>query len=224
MTRRRFTFWLGLGLFGLSNKLGIDCLDALAAAAMEGAPNRNLKPPLPEHWTTASDEAWTWFERENYINGQWLLTGTTRPVNRETGELKSECSAYLDDHLLPADMRPKSPQAGDKTPGGINSANKDEIANSTDAGDTNEETTEPHQLPTSTGRARHGRPPSKWLRSLNADELRIWLGTVEIPEAGVSGMTYWEHLTRDHSFDAAKIEGLEIAEQAKLHAAAHFGY
>jgi hypothetical protein len=37
-------------------------------------------------------------------------------------------------------------------------------------------------------------------------------------------MTYWEHLTRDHLFDAAKIEGLDEPEQAKLHAAAHFGY
>jgi hypothetical protein len=73
-------------------------------------------------------------------------------------------------------------------------------------------------------RARHGRPPSKWLRSLKADELRIWLKTIEVPEAGVEGMTYWEHLTRDHSFDPERIEGLTIDEQAKLHAAAHFGY
>jgi hypothetical protein len=72
--------------------------------------------------------------------------------------------------------------------------------------------------------ARHGRPPSKWLRSLNADELRIWLKTIEVPEAGVSGMTFGEHLTRDHSFDPAKIEGLLEDEQAKLHAAAHYGY
>ena len=74
------------------------------------------------------------------------------------------------------------------------------------------------------GAPRHGRPPSKWLRSLHADEIKIWLKTIEVPEAGVSGMTYWEHLTRDHSFDPVKIEGLSIDEQAKLHAAAHFGY
>jgi hypothetical protein len=73
-------------------------------------------------------------------------------------------------------------------------------------------------------RARHGRPPSKWLRSLNADELRVWLKTIEVPEADVSGMTFWEHLTRDHSFSPEKIEGLALDEQAKLHAAAHFGY
>ena len=73
-------------------------------------------------------------------------------------------------------------------------------------------------------RARHGRSPSKWLRSLRADEISIWLKTIDVPEAGVSGMTYWEHLTRDHSFDAEKIEGLTDEEQAKLHAAAHYGY
>ena len=73
-------------------------------------------------------------------------------------------------------------------------------------------------------RARHGRPPSRWLRSLNADELHIWLQSIDVPEAGVEGMTYWTHLTRDHSFDPARIEGLQIDDQAKLHAAAHYGY
>ena len=37
-------------------------------------------------------------------------------------------------------------------------------------------------------------------------------------------MTFWEHLTRDHSFDATRIAGLTEDEQAKLHAAAHYGY
>ncbi len=73
-------------------------------------------------------------------------------------------------------------------------------------------------------RARHGRPPSRWLRSLRADELRTWLKTIDVPEAGVEGMTYWEHLTRDHFFDPQRIAGLNKAEQARLHAAAHFGY
>jgi hypothetical protein len=81
----------------------------------------------------------------------------------------------------------------------------------------------PH-LPDPTRRARHGRPPSRWLRSLNAEEIRIWLKTIDVPEAGVSGMTYWTHLTRDHSFDPNKIDGLTEDEQAELHAAAHYGY
>ena len=73
-------------------------------------------------------------------------------------------------------------------------------------------------------RARDGRPPSKWLRSLNADELRVWMKTIKVPEVGVDGMTFFTHLTRDHSFEEKRIQGLTVAEQAKLHAAAHFGY
>jgi hypothetical protein len=59
---------------------------------------------------------------------------------------------------------------------------------------------------------------------LNAEELRIFLAKIDVPEAGVSGMTFWEHLTRDHSFDPDRIVGLLEDEQAKLHAAAHYGY
>ena len=81
-----------------------------------------------------------------------------------------------------------------------------------------------HHGPSASRRARHGRPPSKWLRSLQADELRIWLKTIEVPEATVEGMTYLVHLTRDHSFTEANVVSLTIEEQAKLHAAAHHGY
>ena len=73
-------------------------------------------------------------------------------------------------------------------------------------------------------RARDGRPPSKWLRSLYAEELRLWLPEIDVPETGVSGMTVWTHLTRDHRFDAKRIEGLTDQELAKLHSAAHYGY
>ena len=59
------------------------------------------------------------------------------------------------------------------------------------------------------------------LRSIGGSALT---SDIEVPEAGVSGMTYWTHLTRDHSFDPVKIAGLTIDEQAKLHAAAHHGY
>jgi hypothetical protein len=37
-------------------------------------------------------------------------------------------------------------------------------------------------------------------------------------------MTFWTHLTQDHSFDPENLVGLTLAEQAKLHAAAHYGY
>jgi hypothetical protein len=207
MTRRRFAFWLGLGLFNLSEFLRADGLDALAAAVM-GDPAAAAKPTTPEHWTAVEDDTWRWFERENLVNGQWMLTGTTTPVNKETGERAVESAGYLADDLLPADM-----WIGDQ-PGEMEAARSmfDDIH-------------EPDfRLPAAMRRSRHGRPPSKWLRSLDAGEIRIWLKTIEVPEADVSGMTYWEHLTRDHSFEPKKIEGLTIDEQAKLHAAAHYGY
>ncbi|MCA9134838.1 MAG: hypothetical protein KDA45_16835, partial [Planctomycetales bacterium] len=69
-----------------------------------------------------------------------------------------------------------------------------------------------------------GRPPSKWLRSLAPDELRLWLQRIEVPEVGVSGMSFWTHLTRDHSFQEAVVDELSEEEQGKLHAAAHYGY
>jgi hypothetical protein len=215
MTRRQFAFWLGFGLFGLSEKLRLSGLDALAAAVMDGTkPNsqhsKSAGSSIPEHWTAADDETWTWFEREHFFDGEWMLTGTTTPVHKETGERKVEKRVYLDDSLLPAEMR----TAG----GGSTTKATSEIA-------ADGRGKKPRrQIPTAARRGRHGRPPSKWLRSLHADELRLWLKTIEVPEAGVSGMTYGEHLTRDHSFDAEKIKGLIEAEQAKLHAAAHFGY
>jgi hypothetical protein len=213
MTRRNFAFWLGFGLFSLADCLRIQSLDALAAALMDEAA---LGAP-PEHWTAAEDDAWTWFEREHFIDNQWILTGTTTPIHKETGERKEESGAYLDERLLPKEMRPA---AHDKADTGDVANTETQAADSAD-----EETAQSDlQIPTAGRRARHGRPPSKWLRSLNADEIRIWLKTIQVPEAGVSGMTYWEHLTRDHGFDPIRIEGLSIEEQAKLHAAAHYGY
>ena len=200
MTRRQFAFWLGLGLFGLSETLRISCLDDLAAATM-----RIAEPSKPEHWTAVDNKTWRWYERENLIDGQWILTGMTTPVHKETGQPLVGREGYLDESLVPPQVL-----RGGRVDN--SEAAADEILER-DPGQA-----DPHR------RARHGRPPSKWLRSLNADEIRIWLQTIEVPEAGVSGMTFWRHLTRDHSFDPAKIEGLSIDEQAKLHAAAHYGY
>jgi len=218
MTRRRFAFWLGFGLFSLSEKLRMGGLDAMAAAAMRRTETKSASKPvakesaIPEHWTVAADKDWQWFERENFVDGQWQLTGTTAPINRSTGQRKADPGDYLDDSLVPAAMRrsDKAVPLGDQ---------------SSDADVATERGVEFRgHHPSAVCRARHGRPPSKWLRSLHADELRIWLRSIDVPEAGVSGMTYWTHLTRDHSFDPLKIEGLTIPEQAKLHAAAHYGY
>jgi hypothetical protein len=207
MKRRQFLFWLSFGLFNLGEKLRFGAFDRLAAAAMRFAepPESGVPPSAPEHWTAAENRTWHWYERENYVDGRWKLTGITTPFNKETGEPVSGRTGYLDESLVPAEMR-----------------QGDERFRAED--DSDHTVNEPIHQPDPARRARHGRPPSKWLRSLHADELRIWLKTIDVPEAGVSGMTYWTHLTRDHFFDPAKIAGLTEDEQAKLHAAAHHGY
>ena len=220
MKRRRFLFWISFGMFSLAEKIGFAGLDKLAAATIDLAnpsgastdterPRAVAAPPgaveAPEHWTSAENDAWRWYERENYIDGIWKLTGVTTPTNKLTGEPYTGGTGYLDVSEVPEELR----QASEPAP-------------ADDANDTSLRETK-HQ-PNRVRIARHGRPPSKWLRSLNAAELRIWLKTIDPPEAGVEGMTYWTHLTRDHFFDPVKITGLTIDEQAKLHAAAHAGY
>jgi hypothetical protein len=203
MNRRRFFFWVGFGLFSLGEKLRAGGFDELAAATLKGADT-----DTPTHWRAASNSLWQWYERETLVEGRWTLTGITTPINRETGQPYTEQKGYLDPSLVPAEMRVKEPDEGDK--------------DAADKTDTSLESSE--HRPDPSRRARHGRPPSKWLRSLNADELSIWLKTVEVTESGVSGMTYFTHLTRDHFFDADKITGLAEYELAKLHGAAHDGY
>jgi hypothetical protein len=207
MKRRRFVFWLGLGLFNLAEALRADGLDDLAAGMMRAAEPATPKTPrsTPEHWTASENNTWRWFEREHWIDGRWRLTGITTPIHKRTLEPYTGKTGYLDESLVPAAMRRgEAPTSVDVEP---------ETAVEDDPGQ-----------PNALRRARHGRPPSRWLRSLYADELRIWLKTIDVPEAGVSGMTFWEHLTRDHSFDPDRIAGLSEDEQARLHAAAHYGY
>lgn len=161
--------------------------------------------PTPIHWRAADNRSWRWYERESLIHGQWTVTGITTPINKTSGQPYAGKKGYLDDSLVPFEVRFGADQDNADLPA-VADAGSDQ------------------GHPDPARRARHGRPPSKWLRSLNADEIRIWLKTIKVPEAGVSGMTYWTHLTRDHSFDPDRIAGLSIAEQAKLHAAAHYGY
>jgi|GEM_PF-1388312 len=206
-TRRRFAFWVGLGLFSLGEKLHINAFDELAATTMHGveAASPTTQSKTPEHWTAAENRTWRWYERENLFDGQWKLTGITTPIHKRTGEPYTVHEGYLDESLVPAEVRlGNQPKPEDAITGEVAEATPGE--------------------PSAARRKRHGRPPSKWLRGLRADELRIWLKTIDVPEAGVSGMTFWTHLTRDHSFDAEKIKGLTIDEQAKLHAEAHYGY
>jgi hypothetical protein len=217
ITRRRFAFWVGFGLFSLANKLRVYGLDELAAGMMRAA-----GPPTPGaapiHWRAADNGTWQWFERETFLDGQWTLSGITTPVHMETGEAYDGTEGYLDESAVPVEMRSAArvTQSDDRS----DDENVAVDGADVDAGDHVEGQHEPR----AERRARHGRPPSQWLRSLYADELSVWLGTIDPPEAGVSGMTYWEHLTRDHLFDPRHIAGLSLEEQAKLHGAAHFGY
>lgn len=214
LTRRRFAFWVGLGIFTAGEKLNARTFDYLAALGMRLAPTvpGTIQQPqqdpqsvqqsqqVPEHWLRAESSVWRWYERERLVAGKWVLTGRTTPVHKLTGKPVQGEAGYLDESLVPElvrvgrDLPPEQEQVS--TPGQVSVSR----------------------------RARHGRPPSKWLRSLEADEIRTWLKTIEVPETGVSGMTFWTHLTRDHSFDPEKIEGLTEEEQAKLHSAAHYGY
>jgi len=202
-TRRRFAFWVGMGLFTLGERLHAKGLDSLAAATMRATESNPTR--TPEHWTVGENNTWRWFEREHLVDGEWRVTGITTPVNKFTGNYY-QGHGYLEESLVPAAVRE----------GKVDSAVSDPTAKVAFEHD--------HGQPSPSRRARHGRPPSRWLRSLRAEELRVWLKTINPPEAGVEGMTFWTHLTRDHSFDPAKIEGLTEPEQAKLHAAAHYGY
>jgi hypothetical protein len=235
MDRRRFTFWLGFGLFSLSEKFCVSSLDTLAAAAMRRTESANAlaKRSGAEHWTLGGDKLWHWFERENLVKGEWVLTGRTTPVNKETGERKPENFAYIDDSLVPAYIRASVEEGVDLVGheaiglddklAALNASHKQKVVHAHYDKHEHKLDLDP-QLPSAKARARHGRPPSKWLRSLHADEIRVWLKTVELPEAGVSGMTVWTHLTRDHKFQPARIKGLTDPEMVQLHAAAHYGY
>lgn len=155
-----------------------------------------------QHWTFRQSDAWTWYERETYIDGQWKLSGLTTPRHRENGVLHTQQTGYLSEELVPHDVFQGVPLNADGYP-----------ADGPRKGQ-----------PSAQRRSRHGRPPSEWLRSLSRDRLRKWLETVTVPEAGVAGMTFWTHLTRDHQFPAKSLEGLSLNHIAKLHAAAHYGF
>lgn len=167
-------------------------------------PKTTVTNPSPRvRWTAAENSTWRWYKRDNLINDEWKLTGITTPVHKRTGQRYTGATGYIEESAVPIAVRRRGLED--------------------DSASTAEESGEPGR-PDAARRERGGRPPSKWLRSLSANELREWLKTIEVPEATVEGMTYWEHLTRDHSFDPEKIEGLTEEEQAKLHAAAHHGY
>jgi hypothetical protein len=181
MKRRQFFYWLGAGLFGIGETLGIDAFDRMAAAA-------------------------TILSRRNGSSGSGSSSssGAGQRSAFNTGKAIDQSSnntSYQQNYSNNFNMVPSGPIIDD------------------DVDDpTNHGKTEPKRL------ARQGRPPSRWLRSLDAEELRKWLKTVNPAATGVNGMSYASHLIHHHLFVAEKIAGLTVDEQAKLHAAAHAGY
>ena len=168
-------------------------------------------------WSAAQNRTWRWFERETLVRGKWRLSGITTPVHRRTGERFAGAKGYLADEEIPAEIRRRGHAQFDVE---VDRAVYFEaVPLENDPAESNE----PGKIDP-IRKAREGRPASKWLRSLTAAELREWLPTVDSPEAGVEGMTFYEHLTRDHGFRGENVKDLTEAEQAKLHAAAHAGY
>lgn len=200
-----------MGLFTLGERIGSAAGDDLAAALLDAAdgPEPPVSSPTVsapiEHWRAAQNGAWRWLEREHLVDGEWRLTGMTIPVRRDTGEPIIGREGYLD-----ASAAPEALRAWEGAPPA-----DDDLVHEDDP---------PGPVASAERRGRHGRPPSRWLRRLGSEELSVWLATVDPPEAGVAGMSFLEHLTRDHGFDADRLAGLTDAEQAKLHAAAHHGY
>lgn len=236
MNRRRFAFWIGMGLFGAAERLQAESLDNLAAALMSASdspppvPSPTLAegdsaPPMPVHWQVTHNNTWRWVQREEYLDGHWRLTGMTTPVHRHTGEPLEDGAGYLGAADVPERFRlsEESRSASIEEP-------TDEPATDEPLGDPYEEDSvraaeeSPGPDAVANRRARHGRPPSRWLRSLSAGELSVWLASLDPPEATVEGMSFAEHLTRDHGFSEAPVAGLTELEQAKLHGAAHHGY
>src|SRR5262249_16186028 len=118
MTRRRFVFWVGFGIFSLAEKLHLNGLDRLAAATMRlaDAKSQDAIDAAPEHWTVAQNRTCGWYQRESLIDGRWRMSGITTPINKETGEPYTGQTGYLDSSLVPAEMRSLdelAPVAGD---------------------------------------------------------------------------------------------------------------
>lgn len=168
MRRRKFVYWVGAGLFGIGESLGVDAFDRLAAAAM----NFNRR-------TGSSSSS----SNRGVPTGKAIDYGR-KPTQQSSGNFIPQGPVY--DHW--------------------------------------EDDPNYQGKPDPKRTARYGRPPSRWLRSLEAEELREWLKTVRPPHAGVTNMTFETHLTRDHLFKPEKIAGLTNDELAKLHSAAHAGY
>lgn len=210
--RRQFAIALGLGLLTSRASWGDDEISSAPKPSFVDWQELAKQGQVFEHWTPEENSEWNWYRAERYVDGAWKSFAISLPVNRNTGELHRPAEGYVGlDEIPPYVLAGALPQLPESI--------KRQMAPS--QFDPTEAT---KRLPDPEVQIRDGKPPSEWLRSLNAEELRTWLRTIDVTEASVSGMTFWVHLVRDHSFDPRRIEGLTEREFLLLHSAAHFGY
>ena len=113
MTRRRFAFWLGMGLFWIARKLRAEAIDEFAATLMrrteetDNIPSQpaTLSTSSPERWWRAENNDWRWYQREIQTDGEWKRSGITTPINKTTGQPYTGKTGYLDPALVPEDVR-----------------------------------------------------------------------------------------------------------------------
>lgn len=203
------------------------CLPAMRAAGKVDSTPSQATETSPKgtqfRWSPAQNRTWRWFEREALVRGKWRLSGITTPIHRQTGERFTGATGYLADDEVPADVRRRGHAKFDAAVVDADDIDRAVYLEAEPLENDPNETNEPGKIDP-IRKAREGRPASKWLRGLSAAELRAWLPTIEPGEAGVEGMTFYEHLTRDHGFRGENVKNLSEEEQAKLHAAAHAGY
>ncbi len=227
LTRRSFSSWLAASGCILNTAHWSHAQESFESEpyfplGVENSPRTHVADEFnsQERWIAAENERWQWYERESLVNGQWKMTGVTTPVHRETGKCVEALPGYLNESLVPPEYRRVSQRVQPGHPVVVRS----ELPHAPESFDPGAFDPGAFGQVSLERRAQDGRPPSEWLRSMEVEELRDWLAKIEVSEAGVHGMTFWTHLIRDHMFRPLLIKGLTEPEQAKLHAAAHFGY
>lgn len=214
MDRRQFSLMIATGLAAgprrlLAKDAGLGPGEAVADGGASDDESSPVEAPAAvvtvDHWRAAQNTTWRWFEKSQLVGEEWRVVALTTPLHRVTGERKMGVEGYVEDDTVPRPLFDAEP--GQMTDFCV-------AAGDSPAG------------PVATGerRSRNGRPPSYWLQSLSAVELKAWLATIDPPEAGVSGMTFAEHLVGGHHFREEQTTGLTEMELAKLHGAAHHGF
>jgi hypothetical protein len=216
--RRRFLLALGSGLLGTRALLADDQAQPIEPSQSEAPPSFPswqdfaAEGLVLEHWTPEQDDTWRWFRLERYEQSDWKTAAISLPIHRTSDESFEPSDGYVPTADIPSHV---ITGAIPELPPGL----EDRMAPSQfELSDPATRTPDPDI------RLRDGKPPSDWLTSLRATELREWLQTIDPIQAEVRGMTHWVHLIRDHGFDPLRINGLTEEEFTQLHSAAHEGY